>query len=199
MSVSTIHGLRSPSALLGADGLAKKSLHIYYIPLLALVRPSPDWLSKRMLRVVRAANAKDVHVRMISPGRYRHSVGCNEEGDGDCRKTNEEDLPENWLKEPKVLVGIEPMRSPPPSQPADRPGRNRSFPLTLTKFREVNQLLIVALLLALRANVPPKKKKKRVLNFAIEEWESQDSLCRVPTQNLDDDAHLLEGRGGVNY
>ncbi|KAJ7501351.1 hypothetical protein B0H11DRAFT_1713618 [Mycena galericulata] len=38
---------------------------------------------------------------------------------------NEEDLPENWLKEPKVLVGIEPMRSPPPSQPADRPGRNR--------------------------------------------------------------------------
>ncbi|KAJ7435772.1 hypothetical protein B0H11DRAFT_2366404 [Mycena galericulata] len=39
---------------------------------------------------------------------------------------NEEDLPENWLKEPKVLVGIELMRSPPPSQPADRPGRNRT-------------------------------------------------------------------------
>ncbi|KAJ7475478.1 hypothetical protein B0H11DRAFT_1727382, partial [Mycena galericulata] len=38
---------------------------------------------------------------------------------------NEEDLPENWLKEPKVLVGIESMRSPPPSQPASRPGRNR--------------------------------------------------------------------------
>ncbi|KAJ7090494.1 hypothetical protein C8R44DRAFT_648166, partial [Mycena epipterygia] len=38
---------------------------------------------------------------------------------------DEEGLPENWLKEPKVLVGVEPMRLQPPSPPVGRRGRNR--------------------------------------------------------------------------
>jgi ribonuclease HI len=36
---------------------------------------------------------------------------------------DEEELPDDWLRVPKVLVGIEPLR--PPSPPAGRRGRNR--------------------------------------------------------------------------
>ncbi|KAJ7102026.1 hypothetical protein C8R44DRAFT_640984 [Mycena epipterygia] len=38
---------------------------------------------------------------------------------------NEEKLPDNWLKEPRVLVGTEPKSSHPPSQPSGRRGRGR--------------------------------------------------------------------------
>ncbi|KAJ7488206.1 hypothetical protein FB451DRAFT_1025532 [Mycena latifolia] len=38
---------------------------------------------------------------------------------------NEEDLPENWIKEPRVLVGIEPKSSHPPPRPSGRRGRGR--------------------------------------------------------------------------
>lgn len=38
---------------------------------------------------------------------------------------NEEKLPENWTREPRVLVGTEPQSSHPPSQPTGRRGRNR--------------------------------------------------------------------------
>ncbi|KAJ7088086.1 hypothetical protein C8R44DRAFT_649791, partial [Mycena epipterygia] len=38
---------------------------------------------------------------------------------------NEEKLPDNWLKEPRVLVGTEPKSSQPPSQSSGRRGRGR--------------------------------------------------------------------------
>ncbi|KAJ7483379.1 hypothetical protein FB451DRAFT_1393485 [Mycena latifolia] len=38
---------------------------------------------------------------------------------------NEEDLPENWIKEPRVLVGTEPQSSHPAPQPSGRRGRGR--------------------------------------------------------------------------
>ncbi|KAJ7874853.1 hypothetical protein B0H13DRAFT_1632951 [Mycena leptocephala] len=38
---------------------------------------------------------------------------------------DEDKLPENWIREPRVLVGTEPPSSHPPSQPSGRRGRNR--------------------------------------------------------------------------
>ncbi|KAJ7078702.1 hypothetical protein B0H15DRAFT_788723 [Mycena belliarum] len=38
---------------------------------------------------------------------------------------NEDDLPDDWIKEPRVLVGTEPRSSPPPTRPSGRRGRGR--------------------------------------------------------------------------